>query len=435
MDEFASLRRGFLKGIGSLAAFAAFTEGAGLHVASASVRSEEEPKGVLSVRDFGAKGDGKTDDTVAFQKAIDAAHEMGGNIVFIPRGDYLIGGTLEVREHVVLEGVFRGPTYGSQNRGSTLLAIAGKEQLDGTPFITLRQNATLHGLTIFYPAQIQKDPPIPYPWTVRGIGDNCTLVDVLLVNPYQGIDFGTFPAGRHFIRNVGMQALYRGLYIDQCYDIGRVENLHIWPFWEVWQTPLKGFTEREGIAFIIGRTDWEYMSNCFCIGYKIGFQFIRTQAGSPNVVLTQCGSDVGPVAVRVESVQEHAGISFVNGQFMAGVEIEQTNTGPVKFTACGFWGVETTQSHAVLKGKGHTFFNGCHFNGWDRQKTGAPCIDARRGGLTVVGCDFMDRGKTHIHLGADIDAALITGNRLRGQEGILNEAGEKAQAGMNVVTP
>lgn len=69
-----------------------------------------------------------------------------------------------------------------------------------------------------------------------------------------------------------MEALYRGLYTDQCYDIGRVENLHIWPFWEVWQTPLKQFMERETIAFINGRTDWEYMSNCFCIGYKVGFQ-------------------------------------------------------------------------------------------------------------------------------------------------------------------
>lgn len=432
MEEFAPLRRDLLKGLGSLAMFTAFAEGAG---ASMVYAQPADKPGVLNVRDFGAKGDGKSDDTSAFQKAIDAAHEMGGNIVFVPRGDYLIAGTLDVREHVVLEGVFRGPTAGSQNRGSTLLAVAGKGEVEGTPFITLRQNATLHGITIFYPEQVQQDPPHPYPWTVRGIGDNCTLVDVLLVNPYQGIDFGTYPAGRHFIRNVGMEALYRGLYIDQCYDIGRVENLHIWPFWEVWQTPLKQFMEREAIAFIIGRTDWEYMSNCFCIGYKVGFQFVRTKAGSPNVVLTQCGSDVGPVAVRVESVQEHAGISFVNGQFMAGIEIADTNAGPVKFTSCGFWGVDTTESHAVLKGKGHTFFTACHFNGWDRKGTSAPCIVAERGGLTVNGCDFMDAGKTHIRLGAGIDTALIIGNRFRGKEGILNEAGDKAQIGLNAVTP
>jgi hypothetical protein len=433
-DDFMKQRRHLLRGIGSAAAFAALMEG-GLVSPATAGEQVQEGKGVLNVRDFGAKGDGKSDDTAAFQKAIDAAHGAGGNIVFIPRGDYLIAGTLEVRENVVLEGVFRGPTMQSHNHGTTLLAVAGKGELEGTPFITLRQNATLRGITIFYPEQVQQDPPHPYPWTIRGIGDNCTLIDVLIVNPYQGIDFGTFPAGRHFIRNVGMQALYRGLYIDQCYDIGRVENLHIWPFWEVWQTPLKRFIEREGIAFIIGRTDWEYMSNCFCIGYKIGFQFIRTKAGSANVLLTQCGSDVGPVAVRVEHVMEHAGISFVNGQFMAGIEIEETNPGPVKFTACGFWGVDTTESHAVLKGRGHTFFYGCHFNGWDRKRTGAPCIDAQRGGITITGCDFMDKGKTHIRLGKDIDGAVIIGNRLRGEQGILNEAGEKAQIALNIVTP
>src|SRR5438132_8380050 len=41
-----------------------------------------------SVRDFGATGDGKTDDTAAFQKALDAAHQAGGGVVYAPRGHY-----------------------------------------------------------------------------------------------------------------------------------------------------------------------------------------------------------------------------------------------------------------------------------------------------------------------------------------------------------
>jgi polygalacturonase len=39
--------------------------------------------GMLSATSFGAKGDGKTDDTASIQRAIDAAGEKGG-IVLLP---------------------------------------------------------------------------------------------------------------------------------------------------------------------------------------------------------------------------------------------------------------------------------------------------------------------------------------------------------------
>ncbi len=48
-------------------------------------------------RDFGAKGDGKTDDTKAVQATIDAARQQGQDAVaYLPSGDYLIGETIHV---------------------------------------------------------------------------------------------------------------------------------------------------------------------------------------------------------------------------------------------------------------------------------------------------------------------------------------------------
>jgi hypothetical protein len=119
---------------------------------------------------------------------------------------------------------------------------------------------------------------------------------------------------------------------------------------------------------------------------------------------------------------------------MAGVEVASTNSGPVKFTACGFWGVPATDHHALLEGTGHTFFNGCHFITWAQRDRQAPAIHARRGGLTVTACDFMDAGKTQVAIEADVDAAVVYGNRFRGKELVINHAPGKSQIAMNVVS-
>ncbi len=70
------------------------------------------PAVVADVRDFGAVGDGQTDDTAAFQAAIDAAQD---GAVWVPAGRYRISNVLTVsKSHVVLRGA------GPDNGGSVL---------------------------------------------------------------------------------------------------------------------------------------------------------------------------------------------------------------------------------------------------------------------------------------------------------------------------
>lgn len=49
----------------------------------------------FNVVDYGATGDGSTDDTTAIQDAIDAAEAAGGGVVYFPRGTYVVNGALQ----------------------------------------------------------------------------------------------------------------------------------------------------------------------------------------------------------------------------------------------------------------------------------------------------------------------------------------------------
>ena len=50
---------------------------------------------IFNVQNFGAKGDGITDDTAAIQSAIDAAAAAGGGQVYMPTGTYIVSGGVE----------------------------------------------------------------------------------------------------------------------------------------------------------------------------------------------------------------------------------------------------------------------------------------------------------------------------------------------------
>ncbi|MBN3523441.1 right-handed parallel beta-helix repeat-containing protein [Paenibacillus apiarius] len=55
----------------------------------------------LNVKSFGAKGNNKTDDTAAFQKALKQAE---GSVVYVPKGTYVISNTLQLKGNTSLIG-------------------------------------------------------------------------------------------------------------------------------------------------------------------------------------------------------------------------------------------------------------------------------------------------------------------------------------------
>jgi len=67
----------------------------------------------VSVKNYGAKGDGSTDDTAAIQAAIDAVHNAGGGEVFVPAGTYIIAPAtgIQVKSSVMLRGAGKATIF------------------------------------------------------------------------------------------------------------------------------------------------------------------------------------------------------------------------------------------------------------------------------------------------------------------------------------
>lgn len=90
--------------VGNTLSKATLTAGTGVSVTNGagSITIEAVPL-VFNVKDYGAVGNGSTDDTTALQDTFDAAESAGGGIVYIPTGTYLTD-SLEIPSNITIQG-------------------------------------------------------------------------------------------------------------------------------------------------------------------------------------------------------------------------------------------------------------------------------------------------------------------------------------------
>ncbi len=367
---------------------------------------------------YSAVGDGKADDTAAFQQALDDMAALGGGIVWAPTGNYLISTHLAVGAHTTLQGVFRAPASYAQNKGTTLLAVEGEGDSAGTPFITLAgPNSTLEGVVIYYPNQALANPPTQYPWTVRaGGGDDVAILDTLIVNGWQAVDFGTNPSGRHMIRGLYGQPAKTGIWVDQCYDIGRIKNVHFWPFF-THNANYIAFQNSNAVSFLFQRTDWEVVEDVFSWGYQVGAQFTASKKGAMNGQLTDANFDNVDVGLDLYATQQYAihvsNLNIANagaGANHLGIWAHSGQTGvSLNVRNASFWG--TLQQAVRWENSGMLSISDARMLQWNGQKAAIDVIDGR---AMVHDNYFQDAIGIAIHVGPNTDRVMITGNELVG---------------------
>ena len=191
-----------------------------------------------SPEEYGAVGDGVTDDTAAMQRAIEALASLGGGVIKLRRKRYLIdSGNLYVRQGVLIEGRNH---IGAQRQTVDYTTLRYALILNPAFTVYVGANAGLNrlavlrkGLTRPTTARQGYDMVKAFAGTAIKLGDgitggsDCSLTNLFVM----GFDWGLYLVGGSRMQIDNITGDNRnGLAISQCYDIPRIYRCHWWPF-------------------------------------------------------------------------------------------------------------------------------------------------------------------------------------------------------------
>lgn len=262
--------------------------------------------GMISVLDFNPPMNGVDDDAPAFNAACNKAKDFGGvviappnpngwvfkTMVTVPRRVDLVGGVFgDIPKFDSNSQLYSPTNYSYANLGATIKVYGGKGNIlnsyeGGVPAIFLRGGGSVRGFSFFYPEQVDDVNNIKlYPPTIEidrdysdSLVENCAFV-----NPYIMIK-APRAHGRMNVRNVIGQPLFRGISTDQSWDVDRIDNVQIWPYW-THNDPnnhsgAMRYAEDNCIAYDILKADEIMLTKVFAYGCYSG---MKVSKGTPDM--------------------------------------------------------------------------------------------------------------------------------------------------------
>jgi autotransporter-associated beta strand protein len=288
---------------------------------------------VATPQQYGAVGDGLTDDSAAFQAAMNAVYNSGGSgggVVFVPAGNYAFYNNLTIPTGVTLHGDWRDWTKtGGPLVGATFKVYAGAGQSNGTPFITMNYSTALVGVNLWYPNQ-NAAGITPYPFSLQ-VGSDSVVANVALVNSYQGVTSG---GDKNILRTVVGSPLFLGLQMDQIFDVCHAEDVRfspdIWPLAGLSNSPAVGgphaaWMRANGEGMRLLRVDGEMCMDTFLSGYNIGIETLSATNGQPGVTFYHGAVTNCATALLAQNMPGAFGVMFACFTLDGDVAISRTD--------------------------------------------------------------------------------------------------------------
>lgn len=340
----------------------------GVYGAAVARTVHQKLQEVYSVKDFGAVGDGVTDDTGAIQAAIDALGAAGGTVL-IPNGmRCVVDSGLTVKPNVGIKGPNLYVGSPMDNSSANYGLVGGALLLDGAQTIAMQGGSCLSGLLIYRKGMTFPQTSVSG-WTGTAItaDDDDVFVENCMI---LGFEKAFYSNGhqRPRLTSVYMDNI-NGVEIAVCFDIAYVNQCHCWPFATIAASGSGAPLIRAGKAFYFRNGgDWNKLTNCFSYGYLRGLVIEACN----SMTVTGCGFDNVPGG-HPNSI----GISIIGGcedtkllgcqtaaQDTAGIFIDNAAAYPLMTTIQNHtvWG---GSDHGVLIYGGDATILGCGFRGID----------------------------------------------------------------------